>query len=122
MSIFFEMAGQQAELSSADLQQGLFRALEKLGPRTRILAIPPDISRFHSRAGELTLHAHKYFGDKLHAVLPALGTHSGCLLNRLQRCSAKLLCRFSAPTTGVRMQSLSEMPRPSTSASNPKES
>ena len=76
MSIFFAMAGEQAELSSADLQHGLFRALEKLGPRTRILAIPPDISRFHSRAGELTQHAHKYFGDKLNAVLPALGTHS----------------------------------------------
>lgn len=77
MGILFEMGGEYAELSSADLQEGLIRAMDKLGPRERVLAIPPDMSRFHSRAGELTQNAYQYYGQRLHAVLPALGTHAG---------------------------------------------
>lgn len=77
MSILFEMGGESAELSSADLQEGLFRAMDKLGPRERVLAIPPDMSRFHSRAGELTQNAYQYYDQRLRAVLPALGTHAG---------------------------------------------
>jgi nickel-dependent lactate racemase len=62
-------------LSADDLKEGLFTALEKLGRRLKVLAIPPDITRFHSRAGELTNLAWQYYGDKLTGVLPALGTH-----------------------------------------------
>jgi nickel-dependent lactate racemase len=55
----------------------LFSAsLDKLGERNRVLAIPPDLSRMHSRAGELTGYAWQYYGDRLKAVLPALGTHT----------------------------------------------
>jgi nickel-dependent lactate racemase len=48
----------------------------KLGERNRVLAVPPDQSREHSRAGELTGYAWKYYGDRLKAILPALGTHT----------------------------------------------
>ncbi len=41
-----------------------------------MLAVPPDQSREHSRAGELTGYAWQYYGDRLKAVLPALGTHT----------------------------------------------
>jgi nickel-dependent lactate racemase len=51
-------------------------SLAKLGGRNRVLAVPPDQSREHSRAGELTRFAWEYYGDRLKAVLPALGTHS----------------------------------------------
>jgi nickel-dependent lactate racemase len=41
-----------------------------------VLAVPPDQSREHSRAGELTGFVHSYYGDHLRAVLPAIGTHT----------------------------------------------
>jgi nickel-dependent lactate racemase len=50
-------------------------ALEKLGKRKKVLVVPPDYTRFHSRAGELTSFTFQYYGDKLTDVLPALGTH-----------------------------------------------
>jgi nickel-dependent lactate racemase len=37
--------------------------------------VPPDQTREHSRAGELTRYAWKHYGDRLKAILPALGTH-----------------------------------------------
>jgi nickel-dependent lactate racemase len=40
-----------------------------------VLAVPPDQTRAHSRAGDLTRYAWKHYGDRLKAVLPALGTH-----------------------------------------------
>ena len=51
-------------------------ALDRLGPRRRVLAVPPDFTRFHSQAGPLTCLVHEYYGDRLTDVLPALGTHS----------------------------------------------
>jgi nickel-dependent lactate racemase len=53
----------------------LLEGLAKLGPRNKVLAVPPDQTRAHSRAGELTRYAWQYYGDRIQAVLPALGTH-----------------------------------------------
>ena len=64
------------DLSSEELKALLTEALAKLGPRSSVLAVPPDQSREHSRAGDLTNIAWHYYGDSLKAVLPALGTHS----------------------------------------------
>ena len=44
--------------------------------RKRVLAIPPDFTRFHSRAGEITRYAFDFYGAQLTDILPALGTHS----------------------------------------------
>jgi nickel-dependent lactate racemase len=54
----------------------LTESLGKLGERKSVLAIPPDQSREHSRSGELTRYAWQYYGDRLQAILPALGTHT----------------------------------------------
>jgi len=62
-------------LMESEIRDGLFAALEKLGPRRKVLAIPPDFTRFHSRAGELTQMAFQYYRENLKAILPALGTH-----------------------------------------------
>ena len=53
--------------------RGVFRAL---GPRKRVLALPPDFTRFNSYAGPITEIADEYYGDALTDVMPALGTHS----------------------------------------------
>jgi nickel-dependent lactate racemase len=76
MSLFFSQGSETAELSSDDLKAGLFAALDAIGPKHKVLALPPDFTRYHSRAGELTRIAWEYFGEKLTDVLPALGTHA----------------------------------------------
>lgn len=76
MSLFFETGSEQSDLSVVDLEEGLFHALRVLGRRDRVLAIPPDMSRFHSRAGDLTRSAYEFYGERLSAILPAVGTHT----------------------------------------------
>ena len=76
MSLYCAVGSEQTDLSSQQLGELLSEGLAKLGARSRVLAVPPDQSRFHSRAGELTCLAWKYYGDRLKAVLPALGTHT----------------------------------------------
>ena len=76
MSLFFAAGSETHQLSSQDLKSGLFRALDALGPRRKVLVIPPDITRFHSRAGELTRFAWEYYGERLTHILPAVGTHT----------------------------------------------
>ncbi len=75
MSLFFAAGSETTELSPADLQAGLSKALDALGRRNKVLCLPPDFTRFHSRAGELTRYAWQYYGERLTDVLPALGTH-----------------------------------------------
>jgi nickel-dependent lactate racemase len=73
--IYFKKGSETAALSAEDLKSGLFEALAKLGSRNKVLVVPPDYTRYHSRAGELTSFAYSYFGDSLTDILPALGTH-----------------------------------------------
>jgi nickel-dependent lactate racemase len=76
MSLFFSAGSPTTEMSPDEIKAGLFEALTKLGERKRVLAVPPDFTRFHSKAGELTEMAWEYYGDALVDVLPALGTHT----------------------------------------------
>ena len=69
-----------SDLSADQLKDHLTAALVQLGPRQRVLAVPPDITRFHSQAGLLTRFAWQHYGDRLQAVLPAIGhacAHAG---------------------------------------------
>ncbi len=74
--IYFERGSEDTILTKNDLKEGLFTALGKLGPRNRVLAVPPDFTRFHSHAGALTSLVYEYYQDRLTDVLPALGTHT----------------------------------------------
>lgn len=73
--ILFERGSPETELSPEEIRPGLCAALRRLGPKNRVLAVPPDFTRFHSQAGILTGLVWDYFGDKLVDILPALGTH-----------------------------------------------
>jgi nickel-dependent lactate racemase len=73
--LYYSRGSERENLTADDLKQGLYAALEKLGKRRKVLALPPDITRLHSRAGELTRYAWQYYGQALTDVLPALGTH-----------------------------------------------
>lgn len=74
--LYFETGSAEARLTEAQLREGLFAALDRLGPRRRVLVVPPDFTRFHSQAGLLTRLVYEYYGDRLVDVLPALGTHT----------------------------------------------
>lgn len=75
MSLYCSIGGTTTELSSQQLRSMLTESLARLGDRKRVLAVPPDQTRSHSHAGELTRYAWQHYGDRLQAVLPALGTH-----------------------------------------------
>jgi nickel-dependent lactate racemase len=76
MSLYCATGSVETDLSPRQLEELLLESLAKLGTRNSVLAVPPDQSREHSRAGALTGYAWKYYGDRLKAVLPALGTHN----------------------------------------------
>jgi nickel-dependent lactate racemase len=74
--IYYKSGSEKTVLSPNDLEYGLYSALVKLGPRKKILVVPPDFTRFHSRAGDLTILINNYYKDGLKDILPALGTHA----------------------------------------------
>jgi nickel-dependent lactate racemase len=84
MSLYFAAGSPTTELSPTEVEAALHSALDKLGTRKKVLAIPPDYSRAHSKAGELTEYAWNYYGDALTDVLPALGTHKAMTDHEIQ--------------------------------------
>jgi len=76
MSLYFSAGSAAAEMSTAEIRAGLFQALDALGERRNVLCLPPDFTRFHSRAGEITRLVREYYGERLTAILPAVGTHA----------------------------------------------
>ncbi len=75
MTLFLAEGSPTTELSGDDLRHRLHAVFRELGDRQKVLALPPDFTRFNSRAGLLTCQTHEYFGDRLTDVMPALGTH-----------------------------------------------
>jgi nickel-dependent lactate racemase len=74
--LYFSQGSENKVISSRELKEYIFATLAKLGRKNKVLAIPPDYTRMHSRAGEITQYVYEFYGDKLTAILPALGTHS----------------------------------------------
>jgi len=94
-----------------ELQDLLTESLAKLGQRNRVLAVPPDQSRMHSRSGDLTRYAWEYYGDRLQAVLPALGTHAAMQPDQIARMFGAMpqeLFRVHDWRTGI--ETLGEVP------------
>jgi nickel-dependent lactate racemase len=81
--IYYKLGSENTVLDSKDLASGIFSALEKLGVRKKVIVVPPDCTRFHSRAGELTSYIYQYYKDSLKDILPALGTHSPMTDNQI---------------------------------------
>ncbi|BBO33590.1 D-mannonate epimerase [Lacipirellula parvula] len=75
MSLYLALGSPTTEISLDECRAALREVFDRLGVRQRVLLVPPDYSRFASRAGELSCIAHDYYGERLVDVLPALGTH-----------------------------------------------
>ncbi len=73
--LYCSKGSEYEELSAEDLKNGLYAALDKIGNRKKVIAVPPDVTRYHSQSGVLTKFTWEYYRDKLSDVLPALGTH-----------------------------------------------
>ncbi len=83
--LLYARGNENEQLSKQDLKQGLCAALDKLGARKKVLAVPPDFTRYHSRAGEMTSVAWDYYGKSLTDILPALGTHAPMTKTEIRR-------------------------------------
>jgi nickel-dependent lactate racemase len=83
--LLYSEGNPEADLSDDDLKAGLYSALDKIGMRKKVLVVGPDISRFSSRAGELTNMAYQYYGDKLTDILPATGTHNPMTADEIKK-------------------------------------
>ena len=76
MSLLLQKEKPENGFTYEELQQSLFQVLDSIGFKKKILVIPPDYTRFHSFAGELTAMCYAYYGEILKDILPALGTHT----------------------------------------------
>jgi nickel-dependent lactate racemase len=72
--------GADKDIGNRELEELFLTALSKaqadINCSGKVIILPPDITRYHSRAGFFTEIAAKRLDDKLGAVLPALGTHT----------------------------------------------
>lgn len=73
--LYYESVDSGFSLNIKEMKKALRAVLDHYPDAEKVLIIPPDFTRFHSGAGLLTEMAWKMLGDKVKAVLPALGTH-----------------------------------------------
>ncbi len=74
--IYYQSGSEDEIIGPNDLEYGVYAALVKIGPRKKVLVVPPDFTRFHSRSGDITTLINSYYKENLKDILPALGTHS----------------------------------------------
>ena len=76
---YIACGGADKDLTNQEMEQlfsgALSNALSDIKDSGKVIILPPDITRFHSRAGFFTEIAAQQLSDRLGAVLPALGTH-----------------------------------------------
>ncbi|MDP3149799.1 MAG: lactate racemase domain-containing protein [Ignavibacteria bacterium] len=83
--LYFAKGSEHTSFSNDEIKEALFSALDKLGKRKKVLAIPPDFTRFHSQAGILTELAWQYYKYNLVDILPALGTHAAMTSSEIKK-------------------------------------
>lgn len=81
--IYYQTGSENTIIGPNDLEYGVYAALVKIGPRKKVLVVPPDFTRFHSRSGDITTLICNYYKENLKDILPALGTHSPMTQNEL---------------------------------------
>jgi len=74
--IYYQSGSENTVIGNDKLKSVIYETLEKLGPKKRVLIIPPDFTRFHSRAGDITSIIYDFYRNNIKDILPALGTHS----------------------------------------------
>ena len=85
MTLYLAAGSPTTEISDQQLVERFHSVLDRWATAKRVLALPPDFTRCHSRAGTLTCLAHAHFGDRLTDVMPALGTHAPMTAQQLDK-------------------------------------
>lgn len=73
--LYYAKGSETEAIGLAELKEITFEILAKLGERKKVLAVPPDFTRYHSQAGIITQYSYEYYKEKMTDVLPAVGTH-----------------------------------------------
>jgi len=74
--LYYARGSKSDSISADEVRSILKEVFDAMGPKKRVLALPPDHTRLNSYAGQITEMANEYFGDALTDIMPALGTHT----------------------------------------------
>lgn len=74
--LYYSRGSKTDNITPEEVRAALKQVFDGMGPKRRVMAIPPDFTRFNSYAGPITEMVYDYYGDALTDVMPALGTHS----------------------------------------------
>ena len=86
--LYYAKGSVDTVFTKADLKAAFIEGLERIqmpvgakdgksaGKPKKVLVLPPDITRVHSQAGQLTRYAYEHYGSSLVDIMPALGTHT----------------------------------------------
>ncbi|MCQ2075223.1 MAG: lactate racemase domain-containing protein [Bacteroidaceae bacterium] len=74
--LYFARGSKNDVITPAEVRAILKDVFDGMGPKKRVLALPPDFTRANSYAGPITEMAYDYFQDRLTDIMPALGTHT----------------------------------------------
>lgn len=74
--LYYAKGSKDCSISADEVRGALEQVFDSMGPKHRVLALPPDFTRFNSYAGPITEMVYDYFGEALTDVMPALGTHA----------------------------------------------
>ena len=74
--LYYARGSKNDNITPEEVRAALSGVFDNMGPRKRVLAIPPDFTRLNSYAGPITEMVYDYFGERLTNVMPALGTHT----------------------------------------------
>lgn len=73
--LYYARGSKNDNITPEEARAALSGVFDKMGTKKRVLALPPDFTRFNSYAGPITEMVYDYFGEALTDVMPALGTH-----------------------------------------------
>ena len=75
--IFFTEGHKDAEIKPDKVSELVNALLEKLGDLDRVLVLPPDTTRMHSFAGEISCMIYEKLKERSHIrIMPTIGTHA----------------------------------------------
>ncbi len=76
--IHFSEGSRDGMLSFSRISELIDSMLQKLGKLDRVLLLPPDYTRYHSYAGEITCMIYERIKNQSYVeIMPAVGTHAG---------------------------------------------
>ena len=61
--VWYERGSETDVITADDIRAALKGVFDRMGPRRRVVALPPDFTRLNSFAGPITEMIFDYFGD-----------------------------------------------------------